>query len=434
MSGMRPTRQAMGARMANRAVQHDTVIFPSPAHQARTVRIAYYSHDTYGLGHLRRTLKVAGELGHRWPEAAQLIVTGSPAAQRFALPPATDYIKLPSVVKVGPDRYVSRSLAVDFEAIRDLRAGILAEALDRFSPDLFIVDHAPAGMGGEAVRALRMLRARSPMTRIVLGLRDIVDEPAVVRRAWTDGRVYELLDDVYDLILVYGEESMCDVAREYGLSPRAAEKVRYVGYLGGGGRSRRPDEVRSALRVRSERLVLVTAGGGGDGYPLLNTVADGLRSMGGALDFDCLAIGGPFMPEHQREQLRASFDGHDGVRYVDFVDDLPDHLAAADAVVAMGGYNTVCEVLDARRPALIVPRVEPRREQLIRAEALQRRGALWFLHPQQLSPQRLMAEIGRLLSSPPTGGVPRMTGLATMADELAAVLPPPLVYAEGSPG
>lgn len=399
-----------------------------------TVRIVHYCHDTFGLGHLQRTLKIAAHLHAEWPLASQLIVTGSPVAQRFVMPPATDYVKLPSVVKVGRDRYASRSLAMDYDAIRNLRGQILTDAVDRFQPHAFIVDHAPAGMGGEATDALHLLKSRAPSTRIVLGLRDIVDDPAEVRRAWSAGHVYELLDEVYDLILVYGPQSMCDVVRDYGLSPRAAAKVRYLGYLGAPHRARTPSEVRASMVLRSDRLVVVTTGGGGDGYELLHAVAEGIRQAEGPLSFDCLAVSGPLMPEDQGAELRAAFEGHDGVRYHDFVDDLPDTLAAADLIVSMGGYNTVCEVLDAGRPALIVPRVEPRREQLIRAEALQRRGVLSFLHPSLVSPQRLMAEIVRMLSEPISPAPrPPMTGLAAFAAELGAALAPRSLDAGGSP-
>jgi predicted glycosyltransferase len=397
------------------------------------VRIVHYCHDTYGLGHLRRTLKIAGELHRQWPEASQLIVTGSPVAQRFKLPPGADYLKLPSVVKVGRDRYASRSLAVDFEAIRDLRARVLTDAVDRFRPDAFIVDHSPAGMGGEAVEALRLLKTRSPSTRIVLGLRDIVDDPVQVCSAWSAAHVYELLDDVYDLILVYGQQTLCDVVREYRLSPRAAAKVRYVGYLGRQSPSRPASEFRAALGLRTDRLVIVTAGGGGDGFELLRALADGLKRAPLPLPFDCIVVSGPLMPDEQREQLRAAFEGREGVRYHDFVEDMADHLAAADLIVSMGGYNTVCEVLDARRPALLVPRTEPRREQLIRAEALQQRGALSFLHPSLLSPQRLMAEILRLLSEPISlAPRPPMTGLSTAVAELGAALSPRSSHPGGS--
>src|SRR3712207_9415316 len=51
-------------------------------------------------------------------------------------------------------------------------------------------------------------------------------------------------------------------------------------------------------------------------------------------------------------------------------------LARADFVVAMGGYNTVCEALSFEKRALIVPRVTPRREQMVRAERLRDRGLI----------------------------------------------------------
>lgn len=350
------------------------------------------------------------------------------------MPPGADYIKLPSVVKTGRDQYVSRSLGLDFEAIRDLRSQLLADAVDRFRPDAFIVDHAPAGMAGEALRALRLLKDQSPAPSVVLGLRDIVDDPAEVRRAWHAANVYELLDDVYDLILVYGQRSVCDVAEEYDLSTRASAKVRYVGYLMGAAPSQPRSEVRDWLELQSDRLVVVTAGGGGDGYDLLRALAEGIESVGRPLPFDCVAISGPLMVERQRDELRAAFEGRREVHYHDFVADLPAHLAAADLIVSMGGYNTVCEVLESGRPALIVPRTEPRREQLIRAEALARRGLVSLLDPRLLSPQGLMSEIVRLLREPmPAGPRPRMTGFASLATELATVLSPRSRLGAGGP-
>jgi predicted glycosyltransferase len=237
--------------------------------------------------------------------------------------------------------------------------------------------------------------------------------------------VYELLDDVYDLILVYGQRSVCDVAEEYELSSRAAAKIRYVGYLSGTNASGLAPDVRNELGLRSEHLVVVTAGGGGDGYDLLRALAEGIRRAGRPLPFDCVAISGPLMAKGQREELRASLQGRAGVHYREFVDDLPAHLAAADLIVSMGGYNTVCEVFDSGRPALIVPRTQPRREQLIRAQALERRGLVSLLDPTLLSPQRLMSEIVRLLFEPtPPARRPEMTGFASLAAALATVLWP----------
>src|SRR5436309_14007778 len=76
--------------------------------------------------------------------------------------------------------------------------------------------------------------------------------------------------------------------------------------------------------------------------------------------------------------------------------DEPDRLVrCADRGVAMAGYNTVCEVLCHRKPALFVPRVRPRRDQWIRASRLQTLGLLDVLHPDQLTSGRLTDWLAR---------------------------------------
>lgn len=180
----------------------------------------FYCHDTYGLGHLRRTLALANHVHATMPGMSQLIVTGSPCAHDFEFPPGTDYVKLPSVTKNDDGEYVARSLASDIEDVTEMRGEILLSAAKHFQPDFFIVDHAPAGLDGEAIPTLRFLRERHPETRLVVGLRDIIDEAPKVRRSWAREGIYELLDAVYDLILVYGHHHIYDVVRNTG-SPRS---------------------------------------------------------------------------------------------------------------------------------------------------------------------------------------------------------------------
>jgi predicted glycosyltransferase len=396
-------------------------------------RLMFYSHDTYGLGHLRRTLTLARFLRAERPLLSQLVVTGSPMAHRFRLPPGADYIKLPSVVKVGAERYESRALAMPFARVRDLRRELLLDAARHFRPDAIVVDNVPAGLKGELGPTLRELKAAS--CRIVLGLRDVVDEPEWVRRAWARNGSFELLTDVYDRILVYGRRDVHDVAAEYGFSPDAAAKTRFVGYLQPEPARASAEDIRAELGLDGGRLVLVMAGGGGDGYRLLRGVLDaiGLRRDGTRLG--CLLLGGPFMPPDDRRRVLELTEAQPSVRYLDFVDDTAAHIAAADAIVAMGGYNSVCELLAARRPALVVPRVSPRREQLIRAEALSARGMLRMVHPDEATPERLLAEIERLLAQPERPRRMPMNGLPAAAAELDAMLAqpaaPPFVAIEG---
>jgi predicted glycosyltransferase len=385
-----------------------------------------YCHDTYGLGHLTRTLAVARSLGAHNPALSQLIVTGSPVPNRFSFPAGTDFIKLPSVVKIGAGQYEPRGVTASFDAVRDLRQAILLSAARYFRPDALIVDHAPAGCAGEIVPALRYLsnghQARR-RTRLILGLRDIVDEAPSVRRAWAREGVYDLLDDVYDRILVYGQRDVYDVVSEYGLSAGAAAKIRYVGYLRREPGARSSEEIRAELCPRTGRLVVVTAGGGSDGYHLFRAMLDGLRARAEHIRFDCLLVVGPLMSAADRGRLIEIGGAVKGAHLLDFSDDMASYIAASDAVVSMGGYNTVGEILSFGRRAIIVPRVTPRREQLLRAEALTRRGLVRMIHPSELSPGRLIDEITDVLERPAVAAVPvNMNGLLAVAAELDAIL------------
>jgi predicted glycosyltransferase len=380
----------------------------------------FYSHDSYGLGHLRRTLALARHLPSTRPALSQLIVTGSPLAHRFALPPGTDYIKLPSVLKLGVDAYEPRYLRVPFSDVRDLRMEILLSAARHVQPRLLIVDNVPSGLKGELVPTLRFLKEQACL--LVLGLRDVVDEADWVRGAWARDGTYDLLDEVYDLILVYGRRDLYDLPAEYGFSSRAERKTRFVGYLGREPPARDRADVRAELGVGSGRLVLVMAGGGGDGYQLLHAVVEAIRLRGRRGGFDCLLLGGPLMPPEDRHRVLALAARERSIRYVDFVEDVASYVAAADIVVSMGGYNSVCELLSAGKSAIVVPRTAPRREQLIRAQALSRLGLLRVIPPERLTGRRVLAEIDRLLdwSAPQGARIPLdgLSGAAVAIDEL----------------
>lgn len=391
--------------------------------EAQPRKLMYYCHDTYGLGHLRRTLTLAGHLRQRERGASQLIVTGSPVASSFPYPAGADYVKLPSVIKTGAGQYEGRTMATSFGVMRDMRQDILLSAARHFKPDVLIVDHTPAGLAGEAVATLRHLKEQVPAAKLVVGLRDVIDEAPRVRASWTKEGVYDLLDNLYDLIMVYGRRDLYDVVAEYGLSPRAAAKTRFVGYLGREAGLRNPAAIRASLPLKTDRLVVVTAGGGGDGRELFRTTLAALRDRARPVDFDCLLVGGPLMAEDERAELQEQTNGWANLHFLDFAEDMTSYLAAADAVITMGGYNTVCEVLSLQRPSIVVPRITPRAEQLIRAEMLHGQGLVRMLHPRDLSPGRLLNELDTLLATPASARrwLP-MDGLNGVATEVGLLL------------
>lgn len=391
-------------------------------------RAMFYCHDTFGLGHLRRTLAIANHVQGAMPGMSQLIVTGSPSAHSFELPPGADYIKLPSVTKDTDGAYVARSLSSSFTSITDMRSDILLSAATHFEPDIFVVDHAPAGLDGEALSTLRYLREHHPNTKLVVGLRDIIDEAPKVRRCWAREGIYELLDDVYDLILVYGHRHVYDVVAEYGLSDRTASKTRFVGYLGREPASITPAEIRASLPMQTDKLVVVTAGGGEDGRALFDAAVRSPIGAGSTMagDVDCLLIGGPLMAEGDRSDLQDLPNSRNSLHFLEFADPMTSYLAAADVVVSMGGYNSICEILSVGRPAVIVPRVTPRKEQLIRAEILSDRGLVEMIHPDALTPARLLDATSRLLDGASTPAQPvAMDGLANVVSALRSLTPDP---------
>jgi predicted glycosyltransferase len=382
------------------------------------LKAMFYCHDTYGLGHLRRTLTLAHHFRKIRPEISQLIVTGSPIASSFTYPDGADFIKLPSVTKTADGTYESRTLeSIDIDGMRDLRQALLLAAAKKYQPDFLIVDHAPAGLKGEVVETLLHLKRHLPDTRLVLGLRDVMDEASTVRESWIRAGVYELFDDVYDRIFVYGHRDFYDVIEEYGISEKAADKTRFVGYLHREAGRRTREEIRKSINMQTEHLVLVTAGGGGDGRTLFEAMIRDLEATR-QHDFDTLIVGGPLLSRDDREELRVRLGDHGNVHILPFTDDLPGYIGAADAVIGMGGYNTVCESLSLRRPTLIVPRVAPRKEQLIRATFLEQRGYVSMLHPRELELRRLISGAFDLLEHGDSRPALPMHGLTNMVDEL----------------
>jgi predicted glycosyltransferase len=271
------------------------------------------------------------------------------------------------------------------------RAEQLVGALRFFQPDVLVVDHAPLGMKRELEPALRYAREHLPGAKMVLGLRDILDEPRVVRRLWGEQGVYQALAELYDRVLVYGERDHFPLDRAYALPPEVCAKISFAGYLRKREEIVPPLELRRRLGLDAARpLLLSTVGGGGDGVALLVRTLEAIplvRERWPTLE--ALVVTGPLMDDTEQAKLARLAEPLAGVRLVSFLPQLTSAMAAADVTVCMGGYNTVSELLACRRQAVVVPRVEPRQEQLIRARLLSRRGLVRMVDPDRLTPARL---------------------------------------------
>ena len=357
------------------------------------MKILMYSHDSYGLGHLRRTLALAEAFVGAETGTSILILTGSTVSSAFRMSFGIDLVKLPSAVKVASRVYEPSRMSIDFENLKNLRSSLIMSAVKSFDPDAFMVDKAPLGMKREVYPALEFLHAERSSTLTVLGLRDVMDDPARIRRNWREGRISSDIETFYDIILVYGPREIYDPLPEYGLSDAVLRRCHYVGYVG---RAHTSEET-SDLEFEPG-YVLVTAGGGGDGFHLLKNYLESLRWPAPA--FESLVVTGPMMDDASKRKIERLARGL-RVRIMEFRADMERLIRSAGAVVSMGGYNTTVELLVARKPVLIVPRVEPRVEQLIRAQHLADLGLVDMIHPHDLAPRLVRSKVEELLKREP---------------------------------
>ncbi len=387
----------------------------------RGLRVAVYSHDTYGLGHLTRSVRLARGVVEAFPGSSVLILSGSPIAHRFAFPPGVDYVKLPSVVKSGPDTYVARDLSISKRDIRRMRAQLIADAVGHFRPHVLLVDNVPLGMKGELLPTLKRLKRHRPDTAIHLNLRDILDEPDVIRAAWTANGTYEALGTLYDEVHVFGCRSIFDSVAAYGLPEEKTAFLGYVAPLSVNGTEVTPLPPAEPGRAR----VLVTIGGGGDGAEILRAVVELQRSLGKASPYQFHVITGPLMDAETQRELTQKLIDVTGVTSHTYVEGLPTWMAQCDLVLSMGGYNTLCEVLAVARRSVVVPRVYPRREQEMRARAFEARELLDVLLPQDVSAESIDALLQRSLNARPKlecGRRPPLSGIRRLQVRLRAAL------------
>jgi predicted glycosyltransferase len=368
--------------------------------EASMKKLLVYSHDTYGIGNIRRMLAICRHLLEVIPDLSILLITGSRVIHRLRLPDTLDYIKLPGLTRIGRGEYTTRYLSVNVgDAIR-LRSDLILAAVANFKPDLLMVDKKPLGVKGELAATLNYLEAELPEARQVLILRDILDSPEAIISNWERNGHYDAIVRFYDQVLVLGERSIFDPVKEYRFPSPVIDKTVFCGYVRKGVELQSRDDIRKSLQIDGRRkMVLVTAGGGQDGYHVIENYLKGIRNTPVTDGIRSLVVCGPEMPNQQRANLQEQAGGDPHIQFYSFTGEMESLIAAADAVVAMAGYNTVCEILSLNKRAIVIPRVRPTEEQWIRADRMSRLGLFKTIHPDDLTPERLIRCLNESLDS-----------------------------------
>ena len=353
------------------------------------LRALFITNECAGLGHLRRTINLARAVTEGDPDATALIVTGSAALGSFVLPARVDTVKLPVFRREADGTLYAAMLGVDMPMIESMRSEILRSAAAAFDPDVVVVDKTPLGLRDELVPMLELLRERG-RARIVLGLRNVEDDPERVRAAWRESDLLSAVERYYDCAVVYGPDNTTGDALSCLDGVKMPVPVTHVGFVGNSPATIAPDDLPSGY-------LLVTVGGGSDGHEMIDAVLDAEQHA--PLDFPIVVITGPLMSATEVTRLSNRCDG-DHIRLFDFRHDMANVVAGARGVVTMGGYNTISEVLQTGVPALVIPRVRPSEEQLIRANDFVSLGLADMLHPDMITPDRMWHAVHQMMQRP----------------------------------
>jgi predicted glycosyltransferase len=388
------------------------------------MRLLVYSHDAFGLGNIRRMLAICQHLLSEIDDLSILLLSGSPMLQGFRLPKGLDYIKLPCLNRGETGNVAVKYLGTDINETVKMRSDLILSAAVNYKPDLVLVDKKPYGIQNELAPTLDYLQAKLPQTHFVLLLRDILDTPEKTIAEWHKHGYYEAIEKFYDQVLVVGMPEVFNLPKEYQFPAAVAQKVQFCGYIRKPAGCKQRNTIREELQLATdEQLVLVTPGGGEDGYQLIHTYLAGLKLLTDTRRIKSLIICGPEMPTEQRQALYQIAKAHPQVQIDEFTDDLMSYMVAADVVVSMAGYNTVCEILSASKPAVVVPRIKPSQEQFMRSQRMHELGCFQTIHPHDLTPSILMQQVQQQLANAQVNNTVELDGLDRIASLVKSIFP-----------
>jgi len=374
------------------------------------IHILMYSHDTFGLGHLRRCRAIAHSLVENFKGVRILIITGSQIAGAFNFSARVDFVKIPSVIKLYNGEYTSIDKHIDLTETLQMRQSIIQHTAESFQPDIMIVDKEPLGLRGEMLPTLKYLREQG--CRLVLGLRDVMDSAEKLKREWEKTDAVHHVETLYDDIWVYGPEDFWDPLSGLDVSDQVRKKILYLGFL----RRSRSSSQGTMNRPKNPYL-LVTGGGGGDGARLMTQVLAAYQSRAHDLPRALLVLG-PLMPTDKRTEIFRQCNLMDNVDVIEFDNNMEDLIEGASAVVGMCGYNTFCEVLSFNKSALIIPRTNPREEQFIRARRAQELNLVDMMLPSEADDA---VALSATLANLPNRALPDSAGGADMLNGLETI-------------
>lgn len=313
-----------------------------------------------GIGHLVRARQLARALaaaGHDVTLASGGMPDGKAADYRF--------VQLPPVRTQGTD--FRNLLDEDGKAATPERLAARREQLvalaRKLSPDIVVTEHFPFGrrqLAGEFLALIAAAREANPHALVLSSIRDVLVAPQRPERLT---EAAERIATLFDAVLVHGDPSVLPLEASWPVTPEIAGKLVYTGYL-------TEPPALPGTPAASSGTILVSGGGSAAALPLFETTLAAARLLP-QQSFHLLI--GRGVAEADFAALRQSAPANARVERAR--SDFPALLASCALSISQAGYNTVLDLLQAGRPALLSPfDAGSETEQALRAAALERAG------------------------------------------------------------
>lgn len=362
------------------------------------MRVVIYTHDTFGLGNIRRMLSIAEYLVNSTDEVSILLISGSPMVHSFRLSAGIDYVKLPTISRSIEGEYQSRVTGLTLKESIKMRSNLIVSTVDDYKPDVILVDKKPLGLRRELQPLLKHLKNQQQSPRLFLVLRDILDAGDITHTYWKNKGYFTAIDQHYERVLVLGNKAVYDAGTEYQFPLSCQRKTQYCGYLPNNhGPLRTTSWVRQHLGIKNEKIVLVTPGGGADGAAIVKQFLAYWRNHNLGKNVHAVVVHGPELDRETQGVVEAHSSHCKQLSLLEFTPHLPSFMNAADLLVCMAGYNTLCEALSLDKRIICIPRNKPVEEQLLRAQRFAELRLLHFIHPDEFDVSSLETAISQLL-------------------------------------
>lgn len=345
-------------------------------------KIVIHCQYVYGLGHLVRALHLAQGLTRYFDV---YFLNGGEAVKNFDINVSIKFIQLPAIYKKEDNLGLSSvSDKITLSECFELRNQIILDTIQKIKPDVVITEHFPFGFlfEKEATKLIDYAKKVNSKAKIVCSVRDVIESS---KGGFNDQRTVNILNELYDLLLIHGDEKLISVASSFPLATNIKTQIAYTGYV--------IDRGLINNKIRSKNI-LVSVAGGRIGSELLYAVIKAFEVIKEESEYSLVVFNGAFNEDFEGISIgnRIKFFDFDRNKFL-------KQLAQSDISISLGGYNSMIESLYAGNKIVIYNRefLGSNEEQDIRISTFKNLGLIDVITLDDLEVEKLTTKLLALI-------------------------------------